>query len=205
MPKHRRNVALRGPALLRKLEGGDRRSIGRSNEVVADLIAAPGLFGAVFSGLRSGDPVVRARAADAIEKFTRGHPQCLLPYRKELIDPLARLDQKEVRWHVAQMLPRIPWNKAERRRVLNILIEYLTDPSSIVKTFAMQALADFARRSPELRPAVLLHLRESTATGTPAMKARGRRLLGELERDGGASAPNSAGPQAGLCASFPRR
>jgi hypothetical protein len=183
MPNHRKNVALRGPALLRKLEGGDRRSIGRSNEVVADLIAAPGLFAAVFSGLRSGDPVVRARTADAIEKFTRGHPQYLIPYRARLIGPLARLDQKEVRWHVAQMLPRVRWNKAERQRVVGILIGYLCDPSSIVKTFALQALADLARQSPELRPAVLGHLRESTATGTPAMKARGRRLLAELGRD----------------------
>lgn len=166
--------------VLRKLEGGDRRSIGRSNEVVGDVIADPKLFEAVFSGLRSGDAVLRARAADAIEKVTAQHPEYLQPYRKELIGSIADCDQKEVRWHVAQMLPRIRWNTLERKRVLGILMGYLNDGSSIVKTFAMQALVDLARQTPELMPVVRVHLRELTAIGTPAMKARGRRLLREL-------------------------
>jgi hypothetical protein len=166
--------------ILRKLEGGDRRSIGRSNEVVADVIADPRLFGAVFSGLQSDDVVLRARVADAIEKITARHPEYLRPYKRQLIGPLARVNQKEVRWHVAQMFPRIPWNPSERQRVLDILTDYLNDESSIVKTFAMQALADLARDTPELIPQALLHLEELTAIGTPAMKARGRKLLAKL-------------------------
>lgn len=49
-----------------------------------------------------------------------------------------------------------------------------------MKTFAMQALADLARRDPKLLPAVTLHLRELTVIGTPAMKARGKKLLARL-------------------------
>jgi HEAT repeat protein len=165
--------------ILRKLEGGDRRSIGRSNEVVTEVIAHPELFEAVFSGLRSGDEVLRARAADALEKITLRHPEYLRPYKAQLV-VLARLDQKEVRWHVAQMLPRIRWNRRERRKVLDVLTQYLNDESRIVKTFTMQALAELARQMPKLRPAVLPRLRELTAAGTPAMKARGRKLLAKL-------------------------
>jgi hypothetical protein len=51
-------------SLLRKLEGGDRRSIGRSDEVVAEVLGQPTLFGALFAGLSVENPVVRARAAD---------------------------------------------------------------------------------------------------------------------------------------------
>jgi hypothetical protein len=166
--------------VLRKLEGADLRSIGRSNEVVADVIANPALFGIVFSGLQSDNAVLRARAADAIEKITVQHPEYLRPYKTVLIGPLALFDQKEVRWHVAQMLPRIRWNQSERERVLDILMTYVNDDSSIVRAFAMQALADLARQTPELMPAVLLHLQELTAIGSPAMKARGRKLLREL-------------------------
>ncbi len=36
--------------LLQKLDGGDRRSIGRSEEVVADVLADPALFDVVFQG-----------------------------------------------------------------------------------------------------------------------------------------------------------
>ena len=168
------------PKILHKLEGGDRRSIGRANEVVSEVIANPMLFAQVIAGLRSADAIVRARAADAVEKITRRNPKLLFPYKRNLIGPLAHLDQKEVRWHVAQMLPRVPWSKTEQQRVMDILTEYLNDPSSIVKTFAMQGLADCARRIPALRQTVLSQLQDLTATGTPAMKARGRKLQKEL-------------------------
>jgi hypothetical protein len=168
--------------ILRKLEGGDRRSIGRSNEVVADVIADPTLFHVLFSGLLSGNALVRMRSADAVEKITARHPEYLRPYRTKLIGEVARLDQKEVRWHVAQMFSRVKWSRTERQQVMSILVEYLNDRSSIVKTFAMQALADLAQEAPELRPTVLLNLQELTAIGTPAMKARGRKLLAQFER-----------------------
>jgi hypothetical protein len=49
------------PSILRKLEDGDRRSIGRSNEVVAKVLAERKLFSDLFAGLSFDDPVVRAR------------------------------------------------------------------------------------------------------------------------------------------------
>jgi hypothetical protein len=90
--------------ILRKLEGSDRRSIGRSREVVADVIADPALFNVVFSGLLSENPLLRLRAADAAERLVLLHPEYLAPHRATLLDRVARLDQKEVRWHAAQML-----------------------------------------------------------------------------------------------------
>ena len=166
--------------ILHKLEGRDRRSIGRSNEVVADVTANPTLFSALFSGLQSDDAVLRARAADAVEKITARRPEYLRRYKAQFIGPLARVNQKEVRWHVAQMLPRVQWNDKERQRVLEILMDYLNDDSSLVKTFTMQALADLASEDPEAIPQILPHLQELTIVGTPAMRARGRKLLAAL-------------------------
>jgi hypothetical protein len=168
------------PSILRKLKGGDRRSIGRSNEVVAEVLASPELFGALFAGLSVGDPVIRARAADAVEKISVIHPEYLRPYRAKLVGEYARCEQKEVRWHVAQMLPRLRWNTREQQQVYDILTVYLRDSSSIVKTFAMQALADLTTQAPKLRPAVLRRLLDFTAHGTPAMRARGRKLIANL-------------------------
>ena len=53
-----------------KLTGGDRRSIGRSNEVVADVLADPSLFDLIFDAIASDDPLIAMRAADAVEKVT---------------------------------------------------------------------------------------------------------------------------------------
>lgn len=167
--------------MLEKLTGGDRRSIGRVDEVIADVLADPGLFDALFWGMVADDPLVRMRAADAVEKITVDRPAWLAPYKEALLTEVAVCEQQEVRWHVAQLLPRLALSPAERRQALAILQSYLSDQSKIVKTFAMQALADLAMQEPALKPEVIPVLKELTATGSPAMRSRGRKLLKMLE------------------------
>lgn len=167
--------------ILKKLAGGDRRSIGRVDEVVAEVLNDPSLFEVVFNGILSDDPITRMRSADAVEKITAKHPEYLQPYKEKLIYQVAEVDQQEVRWHVAQMFPRLELSKEEQAVVVEILLDYLDDKSKIVKTFSMQALADFAQRDASLRRKVIQLLEELTRTGSPAMKSRGRKLLEKLQ------------------------
>lgn len=64
-------------AICDKLCGGDRRSIGRSEEVVADVLRDASKFGAVFAAMWSSDPLIRMRAADAAEKIAAVRPDVL--------------------------------------------------------------------------------------------------------------------------------
>jgi len=166
-----------------KLGGGDRRSIGRSNEVVADVLADPSLFDLIFDAIASDDPLIRMRAADAVEKITARRPELLRPHKRRLLSELAAIPQQEVRWHVAQMIPHLQLSARERRRAAEIVESYLDDRSGIVRTCAMQALAELAADDAELRASVVPLLRRLTRDGTPAMRARGRRLLEMLEAD----------------------
>ena len=168
--------------VLKKLAGGDRRSIGRVSEVVAEVLNDPSLFEVVFNGMLSDDPIIRMRSADAVEKITQEHPEYLQPHKEKLIQQVARINQQEVRWHVAQMLPRLELSEEERAVVVEILLDYLNDKSKIVKTFSMQALADFAERDAGLRSQVIQLLEELARTGSPAMRSRGRKLLENFNR-----------------------
>jgi HEAT repeat protein len=163
--------------ILRKLEGGDRRSIGRVNEVVAQVLRDPSLFAVLFRGMLGDDPVVRMRSADAAEKISAQHPHLLQEHRAVLLSEIAHSEQQEVRWHVAQMLPRLELTQEEQETAVEILLHYLDDDSKIVKTFSMQALADFAQTDASLRSRVVPLLEELTETGSPAVKSRGRKLL----------------------------
>jgi hypothetical protein len=58
------------------------------------------------------------------------------------------------------------------------------ESSSIVKTMALQGLADLAGHDPTLLPMVLDLLRLHGRSGTPAMRARSRLLLQQLEGSG---------------------
>ena len=168
--------------LLRKLQGGDRRSIGRANEVVEDVLNDTALFQVVFRGMLSSDPVLRMRCADVMEKVTAQRPEYLWPYREELLRQVAPIDQQEVRWHVAQMIPRLEWNGEERAIVVEILLEYLHDQNKTVRTFTLQALADLAEQHSELRPQVIRLLKGHATEGSPAITSRARKLLRKLNQ-----------------------
>ena len=205
---------MRSHKILGQLEGGDRRSVGRADEVAALVSRNPKLFPRLFAGLWSDDPLVRMRATDAAEKVTRTAPQLLQPYKAELLGLLAESAlgepefvesdqqpvqkrvrrsskqvvqqpiQQEVRWHLAVMVPRLKLIPAEAQRVASELAVYLDDRSSIVKTFALQGLWELAQQHPSVRPLVLELLERAARSGTPAMRARSRKLLAHLARTG---------------------
>jgi hypothetical protein len=168
--------------IVNKLRGGDRRSIGRSDEVAAEISISSRLFAQVFEALLEPDPLVRMRAADAVQKASAKRPELLQPYKRTILRKVAAIDQQEVRWHVAQMLPLLRMTCKERDLAVAILLEYLEDKSSIVRTFAMQALVDFALQDQRLRARVVPLLEFLTDNGSAAMRSRGRKLLAMLRR-----------------------
>lgn len=159
------------------IEGADRRSIGRSEEVAQLVLKEPRRFRELIKCLWHENPVVRMRAADAAEKVSAKKPRLLDRHKLELLGLLAETEQIELRWHLAQMVPRLRLTAPERRLAAAALQHCLEDRSSIVKTFALQALADLARNDAVLRRKVHLLLDHALQSGTPAMKARSRKLL----------------------------
>ncbi|HET9408380.1 MAG TPA: hypothetical protein VFO39_14155 [Candidatus Sulfotelmatobacter sp.] len=178
---------------LQRLTGGDRRSIGQSDDVAALVRKRPSLFRELVRGMRSEDPLIRMRSADAAEKVSRAQPELLGPHKGELLRLLDSADEQELRWHLAQMVPRLELTKRERLLAASTLRKYLRDSSfgsdrsvrptsSIVSTFALQALAELAEKEQSLRLDVIRLLRESLKTGTAAMKARSRKILKQMEK-----------------------
>jgi HEAT repeat protein len=168
--------------LLNKLRGGDRRSIGQANQVAGLVLQRPALFPQLIEGLSNSDPLIRMRAADAAEKVTLRRPGLLKPFKAKLLRLLDEATQQELRWHLAQMVPRLALSAKDCVRATTALMHHLEDKSSIVKTSAMQALVDLASSHNELIPGTKTLLTALTETGTAAMRARGRKLLRQLER-----------------------
>lgn len=159
------------------LRGGDRRSLGRAATVVALLRQEPRRIVAIVPLLRDPDPVVAMRAADVLEKFSRGYPASLQPHKRSLLSMLSDATQQEVQWHMAQLVPRLTLTAAERARAFRTLGAYLAGKSSIVRTLALQGMVDLAGTRSRMRNEARQHLLEAVRNGTPAMKARARQLL----------------------------
>jgi hypothetical protein len=174
---------MRRDSVIGLLKGGDRRSVGCAERVAEMVRRNPRLFPKLIAGLWYTNPVVRMRAADAVEKVTRENSELLLTHKKELLSLLAEERQQEVRWHLAVMVPRLELNAKESQFAVASLQGYLQDHSSIVRTFALQGLADLARSDAGICAGVVELLRETTRKGTPAMKARSRKLLAAMKKE----------------------
>jgi hypothetical protein len=161
--------------------GGDRRSNKQTDAVLAIVLLDRRKIPTLVKCLWDQDACVRMRAADALEKLSREHGRWLQPFKKRLLGLGAESTQKEVRWHVAVMVPRLQLTTSELAQAADFLQNYLNGYSSIVKTFAMQGLSDLAEKHAVLRPRVVELIRVLTRSGTPAMRARGRILLRRLE------------------------
>lgn len=159
------------------LAGGDRRSIGAADEAAA-AIAADGRLAAEAVGLlESQDPVIRMRAADALEKASRCAPEILEPQKTALLRVLLSTAQHEVQWNLLQLLPRLDLHPRERRRVRVRAETLMASESRIVVAEAMTALFTLARSEPGLRETAVRRATYFLASGSPALRARARRLL----------------------------
>lgn len=166
--------------LLDKLKGGDRRSIGQADAVVQALKKDPSRFQEIFHGFKCQDPVVRMRAADIVEKVTRDNHGLLKCYEREIIYEFSMIEQQEVCWHIALLLPRLSVGKKDREKIVDVLRRYLEHESKIVVVNAMQALAELAKMDGLLKKQAVRLITSKMVDGSPAIKARGKKLLKTL-------------------------
>jgi len=165
------------PPLLNKLTGGDRRQIGRSEQVATDVKLNPELFPILFSGLTCSDSLVRMRSADAAEKVTRQNTGLLKPHKSALLRILETSAEQEVCWHVAAMVPRLRLTVEERKRVFVVLKSYLTAGSRIQRVMALQGLVDLTDQGNEIRRQVVYLVKQALDSDAPSVRARARKYM----------------------------
>lgn len=179
------------PPNLRSLlsQGRHALSPGRVPEIVALVKAKPRLAVPLIEHLWDDDPGVAQRAADVLERVShQSSPavdRALADSKEALLGLLAEASPKKLRWNLALIAGRLPLTPSEARRAGATLQPWLGDPSSIVKTAALQGLADLTRLNPSLLPEVLDLLRIHGRSGTAAMRARSRLLLKQLQKTRG--------------------
>jgi len=161
-------------------------SVGSVQQIVPLVQAQPALAAYLVELLFEQDPGVSQRAADVLERISRRPSPALyriLAASKEtLLGLLPEAATRKLRWNLALTLGRLPLSAQECRRASEILKTWLDDSSSIVKTAALQCLADLSGQDTSLLPTAIDLLRIHGRSGTAAMRARSRILLEKLER-----------------------
>lgn len=159
------------------LSGGDLRSIGKSNATISN-IKNQNDFDELFKCLFHKDRVVAMRTADAVEKITISQPHYLTKHKKEIIELCNDAKDKELKWHLAQLIPRIHLNKKEFGNAWNILTKWAKDKtnSRIVRVNSIQGLFEMLKHEKELEHDFNLTLSEIEKENIPSIMARIRKI-----------------------------
>ena len=159
--------------------------MGRGPEAVdAERVeAALGAGGAVVCEelvrrLRDGDKAVVERTARTLKKIAEADAGVLYAWRKALLKEAFRAVDVRVQWNLSIVLGRLPLQGADKALAVELMFERLRDVSGLNRTMAMQALMDLSGQDAALRARVMPIVVEALEGGTPAMRARARKLLG---------------------------
>jgi hypothetical protein len=164
-------------AFINLLMGRDLRSI-KQNSIVVQAVQDQHAFDELFSLIFHHERPLVLRAVDAVEKITITHPAFLIPHKRQLLNVLKSADHKELKWHIAQLIPRVELDKDELTDVWHILSYWALNKneSKIVRVNSLQGLFDLAKLHNEFRTDVTRIIREVDREMIPSIQARVRKL-----------------------------
>jgi hypothetical protein len=174
------------PTLLDQLVDGPPWAAGRSAAVAAQVLAQPGLIDELFDGLADDNAGLRNRASRALEEVSTVRPDLLLPYKRELLTRVARIDHWIVRSNLCHMLPRLTnLTATERRRAIALARSWIDRPGIVVKANALDCVVQLSLapgHAAEHAAAVALIEDCATRGESPAVRARARILRKQLAK-----------------------
>jgi hypothetical protein len=119
------------------------------------------------------------RAVDAVEKVTVKHPEFLMPHKQQLLSVLKSADHKELKWHIAQLIPRIDLTDEELETVRHILTYWSLNrnESKIVRVDSLQGLFDLSRNHSALKEDVEKVMAAMEHEMIPSIQSRVKKLM----------------------------
>lgn len=169
----------------------DRRPVAKADLVATQALKQPGLLRMIIAGLSDPAVVVRLRSAAVAVKVSRQRPDLLTPYVVTLIEQLPLVSEPIIRCQLAQVMPRLGLAGPQRLRAIEGLKAFLCDQKRLVQTEALNALIELTASDPAQRRTIMGIVDTMTKTGSPADRARARKLKLALLS---ATAPNAVRP-----------
>jgi HEAT repeat protein len=163
-----------------RLAVGTTRDLGCANEVAHKAFRNPKLVPQLIDALDDERIVVAHRAANALKKIQRGKPELLNPFAKQLLRHALEIEHMHTRWSLTIILGELPLRGRDKALAVDLMFEALASRSALQRTFALQALTNYALNDPTLRKRMQPILERATTDTSAAIRARARKLTKQL-------------------------
>jgi hypothetical protein len=163
--------------------GGHKNSLGEVDAVIGRVLHDAALLSELYDCLFDEDAWVRMRAADALEKVCRQHPDWLGPYVGKLLHDFPASTQPSIQWHMAQIFRQVKLSGAQKRSVIEWLEKLLASSEAdwIVAANAMDTLAQFTRDGSVAKSQMSALATIQLQHKSKAVVKRANKILSELE------------------------
>jgi hypothetical protein len=162
------------------LSGGDFRSNAQAKIATKKALQNHSLIKELVRACGSSNALVRMRAADSLEALSGHDPRLLQPFKKTLLGKITLINQQEVRWHVAQILPRLSLSKKETQKAWKVLKSWYADKhekSRIVKVFSLDSMARLSVKQRPLKAKTERLVKQAVRSPIFSIRARAKKLL----------------------------
>lgn|SRR5690606_33611928 len=163
--------------LMQLLSGGDLRSIGNSESLVS-AVQSQVDFDNLFALLYHPERIIVMRVADTIEKITATRPELLATHKGSIFELIHQAKNKELKWHLALLIPRLSLDQQELAQAWDILRDWAKDQtnSRIVRVNSTQGLFELMKWDSRRREEFLHLLEELQKEKIPSLTARIKKL-----------------------------
>ena len=165
------------------LTGGHPNSLGRTVEVVDQVLANPARFEELFACYTSPDEVVRLRVSSAMKRIEPERRDLIMTYMDRFIEEIGALDQASAQWTIAQLFQRTRQELSpdQKSRALAIMKRNLAEHEDwIVLNISMDVLAEWAADDAQLREWMVPHVQRHAKDKRKSVAARATKLLARL-------------------------
>jgi len=165
--------------------GGKSNSLGRSAEVLADVLVDAARLPELYTCISDEDAWVRMRVIDTLEKVLRVYPDWSKPFVEDMVYNLTLIQQPSIQWHLAQIFRVITLTKNQKDAVLHWLSGLLTDTSVdwIVAANTMETLVQFTNDGEFEKKEMIELLNTQLHHKSKSVVKRARKHLDALVKD----------------------
>ena len=166
------------------LTGGHPNSLGRTVEVVDQVLSKPERFGELFDCYGSDDAVIRLRTSNAMKRIEAERHDMLVPHIDRFIREIGQLDQASAQWTLAQLFARLSEDMTEHQRAaaLEVMKRNLADHDDwIVLNATIETLVAWAADDQDLKLWLRPHLERLSSDSRKSVASRAANKLSSLD------------------------
>ena len=167
----------------KQLTGGHPNSLGKTEEVVAEILDNKPKPRDLMDCYKSSDEVVRLRVSSALKRITKVKPDWILEILDELLDDVSKIDQPSAKWSLAQMFMWLgdSFTQDQAAKATNILKNNLeNEPDWIVQNTTMESLKYFSASDDKLMKWLKPELKKRTKSKHKSVARRAEKYLSSI-------------------------